>query len=143
MFSVILIVYACVPVCLSVYLSVCLWTTLARRCRNIFENHVIGSRSRWHELKYHISKTCLCPFEACLTDQKHWMHIRELANKISNHYICRGFFGQFLLQQSAGHYNGLTKTRLEGQAPRSSPPTVVLVPLNYKFTPTSVQHRRH
>ena len=69
---------------------------------------------------------------------------------------CRGFFGQFLLQQSAyadlrnnecpawhRSLQRLNENMTEGQAPRSGPPIVVLVLLNYRFTLTSVWLRRH
>ena len=65
-------------------------------------------------------------------------------------------FGQFLLQQSAyadlrndecpawrRSLQWLNENTTEGWAPRSGPPMVVLVPLNYRFTPTSVWLRRH
>ena len=69
---------------------------------------------------------------------------------------CRGFFGQFLLQQSAyadlqndecpawhQSLQRLDRNATEGWAPMSGPSTVVLVPLNYRFTPTSAWLRRH
>ena len=70
--------------------------------------------------------------------------------------ICCRFFGQFLLQQSAyaNFWNNecpawhwslqrLDGNATEGPAPMSGPSMVVLAPLNYRFTPTSVQLRRH
>ena len=69
---------------------------------------------------------------------------------------CHRFFGQFLLQQSAytdlwndeclvwhQSLQWLDRNATEGRVPMSSPSTVVLVPLNYKFTPTSAWLRRH
>ena len=70
--------------------------------------------------------------------------------------MCRGFFEQFLLQQLAyadlrndeclawhQSLQQLNESATEGWAPMSGPSMVVLVPLNYRFTPTSARLRRH